>query len=77
MMQAKVPLGATGSSAETFLMSRGDPAVCKAGLAVTRGSDGALDLGARRALSLGLLGRSLSDIENARYFARAFACRFA
>lgn len=61
---SKVLLGSTGSSEREASQEPGDPAVCKAGLAVTRGSDGALDLGGAAGSFLGVsAGRSLSDTE--------------
>lgn len=61
---SKVLLGTTGSSAKDVSCEPGDPAVCKAGLAVTRGSDSALDLGGAAGSFLGVsAGRSLSDTD--------------
>lgn len=60
----KILLGTTGSSEREASFEPGDPAVCKAGLAVSRGSDGVLDLGGAAGSFLGVsLGRSLSDTE--------------
>lgn len=60
----KVLLGSTGSNVRDVSYEPGDPAVCKAGLVVTRGSDGALDLGGAAGSMLGVsAGKSLSDTE--------------
>lgn len=60
----KILLGSTGSSEREVSFEPGDPAVAKAGLAVTRGSDGALDVGGAAGSFLGVsAGRSLSDTE--------------
>lgn len=61
---SKVLLGSVGSSAREVSYEPGDPAICKAGLVVSRGSDGALDLGGAAGSMLGVsAGRSLSDTD--------------
>jgi hypothetical protein len=61
---SKVLLGTTGSSVRDVSCEPGDPSVCKAGLAVTRGSDGELDVGGAAGSFLGVsLGKNLSDTE--------------
>jgi hypothetical protein len=60
----KVLLGSTGSNIKDISFEPGDPAVCKAGLAVKRGSDGVIALGGAAGSFLGVsLGGSLSDTE--------------
>lgn len=61
---SKVLLGSVGSNERDISCEPGDPEVCKAGLAVSRGSDGALDVGGAAGSFLGVsAGRSLSDTE--------------
>lgn len=61
---SKVLLGSTGSSEKDVSMEPGDPAVCKAGFVVKRGSDGAVAKGGAAGSLLGVsLGGTLSDTE--------------
>ena len=61
---SKVLLGSTGSSERDVSFEPGDPAVCKAGFALKRGSDGAVAKGGAAGSLLGVsLGGTLSDTE--------------